>query len=590
MRVMMPGRVARLLAVPLMAVMAASCLDGPTGPLTVGELRLLPTFTPGDDPAALGLTIDSMRVTATRPSTAAAVIDTVLPFAAGVTRSWILDLLTDPETFDATVELYGGSDTLYSGSVSAAIGIGFADGRPSNEVLLQYVGAPVTSPIAEIVVAPARVTLIAVGATQQFTAEARDASGAVIPGVTFGWSSSATSVATIGQGSGIATAASEGSTTITATAAGVSGSANLAVDLSGTVLAAITVTPASATLTSVGETQQFVATAQDAAGDPVVGATYAWASSNAAVASIDVASGMATAAAEGTTSISATAGGVTGTASLVVDLGGGGASIASIVVTPASATLTTIGATQQFTAEARDAVGQPIAGVVFTWSSSIAGSAAIDPATGLATAVGNGATTITATAGGVSGTASLTVDVGGGGWGIASIVVTPASATLSSLGAAQQFTAQAYDAGGNVIQGVVFSWSSDASSVAVVDAATGLATSVANGTANIIASAGGVSGSAMLQVAQQVARVVVAPDTARLQTNGETVQFTATALDGNDHPVAGVTFGWTSSEPLVASIDPVTGVATAHDGGIVTITATAQGFGVSGTAALLVRR
>ena len=34
----------------------------------------------------------------------------------------------------------------------------------------------------------------------------------------------------------------------------------------------------------------------------------------------------------------------------------------------------------------------------------------------------------------------------------------------------------------------------------------------------------------------------------------------------------------------------VTGIATARDGGIVTITATAQGTGVSGTAALLVRR
>ena len=236
MRPMSLGRLTRALAVVTLAVTVASCLDGPTGPLVIGELKLLPRFAPGEDPAALGVTIDSARVTVARRSPVEAVVDTVLPFTAGATLSWLLDLTADPETFDAEVELYGGSDTLYAGDVSPTIALGFADGRATHDVPLEYVGAPVTSPIAEIVVSPARITLVAAGATQQFTAEAYDATGAVIPDVTFGWTSSAPAIATIEQASGIATAVSEGSTIITATAGGVTGRASLVVDLSGTVI------------------------------------------------------------------------------------------------------------------------------------------------------------------------------------------------------------------------------------------------------------------------------------------------------------------------------------------------------------------
>jgi DNA/RNA endonuclease G (NUC1) len=84
-------------------------------------------------------------------------------------------------------------------------------------------------PVARIVVAPATATTT-VGATQQFTATAFDASNNPIPGTTFTWSSSTIEVATV-TASGLATGVTTGDATISATSAnGVTSSASLHVD------------------------------------------------------------------------------------------------------------------------------------------------------------------------------------------------------------------------------------------------------------------------------------------------------------------------------------------------------------------------
>jgi len=78
------------------------------------------------------------------------------------------------------------------------------------------------STVASISVSPSSPS-IAVGATQQFSATALDSAGNIIAGVTFTWTSSNTTVATI-SGTGLATAVSVGTTQITASASGVSSS------------------------------------------------------------------------------------------------------------------------------------------------------------------------------------------------------------------------------------------------------------------------------------------------------------------------------------------------------------------------------
>ena len=81
---------------------------------------------------------------------------------------------------------------------------------------------------------------------------------------------------------------------------------------------------------------------------------------------------------------------------------------AAVTVSPAVASLTALGATVQLTADVRDQNGQAMAGATVTWASSAAAVATVNSA-GLVTAAGNGTATITATAGGVSGGAMVTV-------------------------------------------------------------------------------------------------------------------------------------------------------------------------------------
>ena len=85
-----------------------------------------------------------------------------------------------------------------------------------------------------------------------------------------------------------------------------------------------------------------------------------------------------------------------------------GAPVASIVVTPSSATLTAIGQQQQFTAVAQDSLGVPVAGVHFTWASGDTTVVAVD-SSGVARAVANGTTAVMAQGGGITGQATVTV-------------------------------------------------------------------------------------------------------------------------------------------------------------------------------------
>jgi alpha-tubulin suppressor-like RCC1 family protein len=252
--------------------------------------------------------------------------------------------------------------------------------------------------VASVAVTPSIATLVSVGETVQLTAGAQDASGDTLSGKTFTWSSSDASIATVSS-SGLVTAVGNGSATITATTAGLSGSASLTVSQ---VPVAVAVTPGAAALTALGATVQFTAVAKDANDNTISGQTFTWTSSATGVATIS-ASGMATAGGNGTATITATTAGVSGSVSLTVSQ-----VPVTVDVTPGAAALTTIGDTVRFGAVAKDARGYAITGQTFTWGSSMEGVATVDT-TGLVTARGLGRTTITASAGAVSGDAVLGV-------------------------------------------------------------------------------------------------------------------------------------------------------------------------------------
>ena len=125
---------------------------------------------------------------------------------------------------------------------------------------------------------------------------------------------------------------------------------------------------------------------------------------------------------------------------------------------------------------------------------------------------------------------------------------------------------------GHAVAGAEFSWESSDVAVATVDAG-GLVTAVAEGVATITASAGEVSGSAVVTVMRSVASVEVSPSAQTIGL-GSTLQLTAEAFDENGDAVAGAEFSWESSDAAIATVD-ATGLVTGVAVGAATITATA---------------
>ena len=174
-----------------------------------------------------------------------------------------------------------------------------------------------------------------------------------------------------------------------------------------------------------------------------VTSTVTWTSSAPAVATVN-ASGVATAVGTGTTTITATAaafnGTVTSTATVTVTGSSGGVAggtITSISIIPGSQSVGAPGQTTQFIAIGTTSSGATVnIGNQVSWSSSSAQIATIGAANGLATAVGQGTTTITAiytntTGGTVVGTASFTV-TGGTSEKYTGVTVLPGAQALSA--------------------------------------------------------------------------------------------------------------------------------------------------------------
>ena len=155
----------------------------------------------------------------------------------------------------------------------------------------------------------------------------------------------------------------------------------------------------------VGQATQAVATARDGSGNVLSGKTAQWSSTNNSVATVD-ANGRVTAVGAGSASVSATIDGVSGSAGVSV-AAATPVPVASVQVSPANASVA-VGGQVAFTAVARDASGNQITGRSTSWASSMPGVATID-ASGLASGVAAGSTTITASVDGVTNSTPLTV-------------------------------------------------------------------------------------------------------------------------------------------------------------------------------------
>jgi Bacterial Ig-like domain (group 2)/WD40-like Beta Propeller Repeat len=170
--------------------------------------------------------------------------------------------------------------------------------------------------------------------------------------------------------------------------------------LSDPVATAITLSPTSLTLTSLGESAALTATVLDQNGVAMSTATVAWSSSTTSVASVSVV-GVVTAVANGAVNVVATSGVATATAPVSVEQAAD-----SIAASTTSVQLSSVSDTLRVSAVVFDAGGSVMVNAPLVWMSSDAAIATVSPE-GVITAVGVGNATVVAT----SGTATVSIPV-----------------------------------------------------------------------------------------------------------------------------------------------------------------------------------
>jgi hypothetical protein len=446
--------------------------------------------------------------------------------------------------------------------------------------------------LVSIAVTPATPT-IANGTQEQFTATGTYSDGTtqnITSAVT--WSSSAAADASISNASGsngLATATHAGMTTVVAAQGTIDGST--ALNVTSATLVSIAITPPRAGI-AAGTTTQFTATGTYSDGTTQnLTSQVTWSSSSTGVATVSNAAGsngLGTASAQGSTTLSASLGSVSGTAPLTVTA----ATLVSIAVTPTSPTVPD-GDTEQFTATGTytDGTHENLTSMV-TWSSSSGTVAQVSNASGsngLGTATAQGSTTVSAAFGGVSGSTPLTVSAAT----LVSLAITPPNPSIAK-GTSEQFTATGtYSDNSTQDLTTSVSWSSSTTSTAPISNAqgsNGLATGSAVGTTTIGAALDGVSTSTGLTVTPATLVSIGVTPTSPSIPNGNTEQFTATGTytDGTTQNLTSAVT-WSSSATGTATVSNASGsngLATTAAQGSTTISA--QLGGVSGSTPLTV--
>jgi hypothetical protein len=393
-----------------------------------------------------------------------------------------------------------------------------------------------TSEVAAVAV-QLPVASLEVGHVATAVATAVDASGEEVSGASVEWSSSDTSVFTVGSAeqtsgrtAGTATvyARKMGTASLYATSDSSTGATTITV--TDSVPARILISPAAVSV-AVGGRVQMAANVSTATGRALPGHVVRWTSTDTRFATVSSA-GLVTGAAAGSARIIGAVSGVADTAALNVAT----AAISALSVTPATSSIAS-GSTMQFAAHATDADGNALTGRAVAWSSSDPHVAPVTTS-GLVTGGVAGTATITATAEGKTATATIITEPGV----LKNIAVVPGSIGLA-VSATQQLSVTLTDAAGNTLPPQAVTWSTSNSSIGTVSSS-GLVSAQHAGNATITAAASGITGSATLAVSASPATLntlTLSPSTVTL-TPSATKQFS----------VAGSWSDGSSSAPAVS--------------------------------------
>jgi trimeric autotransporter adhesin len=554
----------------------ATIAGGTATTLTQGSTTITASMSGVSGMATLTVTAPVLDSIAVTPANDTVPVGTLTQFTATGTYS---DNSTQNLTSTATWSSSNTTDVTISATglatalstTTAPITITATSGTISGTTGLTVANATLTS----IVLSGAPTVTIAFGTSYQFTAWGfyDDGSKRNIT-MQATWSSSNSSVATIGAATGRAEGVAGGlpATTITATLGSVTGTA--ALNVTTATIQAITVGPSTTTIApQTVESFAAIGTFSDMSTQNIT-PDVVWASSSTGVASISNTAGsvgVATAGAApgGTTSISATFtfGGATATGSAPLTVSA--ATLTSITLTPATASMAessanyTSNLTLQAVGNFSDGSTQHIE-TVATWSSS-ASSVATVSSIGIVTAgLSTGPVAILCQLNGVSATASLTVEA------FTAITIKPASGTVAPG------TAIALMATGTLTDGTTQNltnsvlWTSSSPSLATMSNASGSfgqAEGIAPGAVTITAAFSGMVGVASLTVSDAtLTSITIKPPNPSIAL-GAHQQFSATGTfsDGSTEPLTGQV-SWTSSDIGVALINATGAISTTGTG------------------------
>jgi len=421
---------------------------------------------------------------------------------------------------------------------------------------------------------------IALGYSQQMAAVGvySDSSNHVLTEIgTWGTlNSNVATVSNVVNNKGMTDSVGVGNTSVFCTYQGVTGTTGIAV--TAAVLTGISITPALPSV-ALGLQVPFVATGTFSNNTTQnITANVTW-SSNMAAVSIsngDGSEGLATAAAVGSSTITATLGNLSATTVMTVTA----AVLTQIQVNPPSPS-TPNGLDEQFTATGiySDLSNVDLTEAV-TWSSSMPAVATIsngDDSEGLASTVSVGATTITATLGNVSGTTTLTVTPAL----LNSIAVYRQSGAIAN-GTSMPFFAEGTYSDNSIIDITdQVTWGTYNGAVATVsnsNGSKGQVTGVGVGNTTITASLGNTMGAASITVTNATLVSIAVTPAAQSTPKGLTVQYTAigTYTDQSTQNLTATTT-WAVGNDNFASISNVggsKGLLTALNVGTTTVTAT----------------
>ncbi len=415
---------------------------------------------------------------------------------------------------------------------------------------------------------------VVLAGTRQLTASAMSGSTPVTSGVTFQWSSSDTTKATVSasglvSGVRLGTAGVSALAVLNGTATSVSSTRSIR-----TRIGSIAITPpGNRTFSSLGDGLTLTAEARDALNAAVPGVTFAWVSRAPSIVSAQGRIGSSQQAdllalGNGVARIVVTGDGVSDSVTATVH------QVATTLgLTPIVFNFDRINGSDTISVVVLDARGHPLDDSMVVWASRNPAVATVNAiavnGSRLIRAVDEGQTRVVATSGAFGDSVDVSVNLTYSSVQIATTGATPMpldTARINRRNGSLQLGLIVRDAGNTIVPNPKdFAWSlENPGTIATIGATTGLVTGNSNtGTDTIVVVARGIPDTVPLVVRQVVATIAVTPATpAPLNFVGDTQTFAAEPRDSGGAAIPGFTITWSTNDPVLG-ID-AGGLATAN--------------------------